>query len=483
MKKTYYIPIYLMIAVFFYLVTIMPQSLAQETDCTASCYEKDYPSALKCYETTRSKADANLVVAQCALNQNDNDEAEKYALGSARWRLEWVSWINKLKIPNVRIQTGGTAESYMTAYVATGKEEYKEKGISYAMTSGQCIDGDSEEKIRKCAQGYFDSYVGNLKRNLNSSNMVLTGRNTNPELAARTCNGFSEFYSWLSGKCKCKKGFETLDGVCTLDVYKDSGLTTESAVELEEYFNNLKLKEAGVLEVTLTDKTTIKLGIAKSSAGRPLYSEDGIEWEDDIKKITSQGLMDKLNSAWEWTENLNPVNLFHAKWKDDEPGQNKEIKWKIAQNILEQFKEDSKEPALYEEQFTEWVIWLTEQPDAMEEFLGSIEDKEIGEAVQEKSIESVKDGLYEYFIGFPAASVEKFASEINTDDFFQAVYYYIREREAGKTPEFIQANQPEEMEFAVSVATVETFGKVTYFNKLEESYQHYRVWQMLMKDK
>ena len=87
--------------------------------------------------------------------------------------------------------------------------------------------------------------------------------------------------------------------------------------------------------------------------------------------------------------------------------------------------------------------------------------------------------LYDYFIGFPAASITKFAEQLQTDDFFQGVYYYIREREAGRTPQDIMANQPEEMEFAISLATVHTIGQEMYAKKLEEGYQRYLVWKKL----
>ena len=210
-----------------------------------------------------------------------------------------------------------------------------------------------------------------------------------------------------------------------------------------------------------------------------MYSEDGIEWEADLKKITNPGSTDKLSDAWDLTEKLNPLNWFNTKWKDDSPEQNKQVKWEIAEHVLQEFKEESADPQSYEEQFSEWFMWALEQPDKWEEFLGDIEDKEILEAASEQGISAVKGALYDYFIGFPAASITKFAEQLQTDDFFQGVYYYILEREAGKTPETVRENQPEEMEFSVSLATVHSFGQEIYFKKLEEGYQRYLVWRKL----
>lgn len=126
-------------------------------------------------------------------------------------------------------------------------------------------------------------------------------------------------------------------------------------------------------------------------------------------------------------------------------------------------------------------MWVVEQPEAIEEFLSDVEGKELVEVVSEKGIDGAKSAVYDYFIGFPAASIEKLANQLSTDDFFQGVYYYIRERESGKAPEAIRKDQPEEMEFGVSLVTVHQFGQEMYFKKLEEVYQRYIVWQMLNK--
>jgi len=455
------------------VISVAADIQTSETDCNTLCSENDYASTYNCYKGSRSKADASLVTAHCALVNKDDDAAEEYALKSAGQRMGWVSMLNKLHIPKVKIHTGGTAESYMTAYVASGDEKHKEKSIAYARTSGQCDGADNEQA---CAEAYFNSYVDRIsKRN------SVTGRNTNPELAEKTCNGLSEYYSFFTGQCKCKKGYESLGDECTLGVFKNTKLTTESAVDLETKFQSLAFMQADVMELNLLGGKTKKIALQKKPNGAPVFSEDGIEWETDLKKITNPGLKDKISGAWEWTENLNPVNWFGTKWKDDAPGQNKQVKWEIAEKVLEEFKEESADPASYEEQFAEWFVWALEQPDSWEEFLGDIEDKEILEVASEKGISAVKDSLYEYFIGFPAASITKFAEQLQTDDFFQGVYYYIRERETGRTQQDIMANQPEEMEFAVSLATVHTFGQEMYSKKLEEAYQRYLVWKRLQE--
>jgi hypothetical protein len=108
-------------------------------------------------------------------------------------------------------------------------------------------------------------------------------------------------------------------------------------------------------------------------------------------------------------------------------------------------------------------------------------EKGVIDTTMEVTYASILSKLKAYFMAFPAESIKKFADELSKDDFFQGVYYYIREREGGKSQESIMKNQPEEMEFSVSVGTVESFGETTYFNKLEEAYQRYKAYKELNK--
>ncbi|MBN2423273.1 hypothetical protein JXB41_08680 [Candidatus Woesearchaeota archaeon] len=445
---------------------------ATETDCLSICNTGDYDSAYKCFKGTRSNADAALVTSHCALNAGDRSEAEKYALMSAKKRHEWLTLVTKFF--KVKIKTGGTAESYMTAYVATGKETYKSKSIEFAMTSGQCIDITDYDKRKTCAEGYFNSYTKRLE-----SGTFVSGRNTNPELAQmRNCpDAKTQYYSFLTGKCKCRKGFAQLGEDCVLDIYKKANIDLENAVELEDTFNNMKPTEVKVVKVQPYKKQTMKIAMAKKSDGSPMFSADGKKWYPELKKITNRDWKDSASAAWEWTSNLNPVNWFHTKWKDKD----KELKWEIGETILKEFKDESKDPATYEEQFADEVQWAIENGQWAGELVNDMIDKGFLDPVKDASYASVLGKLKSYFIAFPAASVTKLAEELSADDFFQGVYYYIREREAGRTQEQIMKNQPEEMEFSVSVGTVESFGQKTYFNKLEEAYQRYRAYQELNK--
>ncbi|MBN1646133.1 carboxypeptidase regulatory-like domain-containing protein [Candidatus Woesearchaeota archaeon] len=132
---------------------------AGEQTCMNLCAAKDYEGASECFKNFRDRGNAYLATAQCALNNYDDSDAVTYAIKAADEKKRWIQWIRRIPGVSSKIKTGGLAECYMLAYVASGGS-YESQAISYAKTSGMCMDSPDRQA---CAEQYLQSKVAQFQ--------------------------------------------------------------------------------------------------------------------------------------------------------------------------------------------------------------------------------------------------------------------------------------------------------------------------------
>ncbi len=264
--------------------------------------------------------------------------------------------------------------------------------------------------------------------------------------------------------CKCKEGYARgAEGGCKFVPPKDLKLNIQDQEKLELVYRNLQLNQYEIIEIEV-DGEIKRFAVMRRSNDQLVFGRSG-KWDTSLQHLIKP-------TAWQFFKDndllsrLNPLNWFHAKYKDPE----KELKWKVAKLTLDDHKKDIKKPVHLAQTIDTYYAWADDKAKTLK----TLKDMGVVDGTFNIAGGNFKGGVASYVQAFPGEAIKKLAIELQTDDFAQAMSIYMQYREEGKTPQELMNNPPGDMDVAISASTASTLGNILLIQKYEEGYQRYK---------
>ncbi len=280
------------------------------------------------------------------------------------------------------------------------------------------------------------------------------------------------------GAWKCPQGFKKDDNTKTCAFAGLRGrLTLDSDTDsvVRDLADTLRRGDGRVVEGKDIRGNAVKFGMIKTTDGDVLFTSDGKKYRDSLTEVLRPGLGVKAGNAWNALTNV-PAAVwnwaFHTKFKDDYPGEDKELKWQVSADGIKDFYTDLANP----ETVCDTIKDAAEKGKKIAEVIDDA--REVGKV---KAVLNAlgSDDPFTELATIPAKSVIQLGDELNKDNWAEGARIYMRLRAEGKDPGSIVQDPPAELEFSIGWGTESLVGREMLYKKYEEMYQRYLIAKAL----